>query len=325
MSETPDLAHGGSPGGRGGGRPWSTRGLPTYMVRNGWTLWHGLLAVGLMALGIAVTWEAWADIFRIASYDEESSQIFLVFPIVAWLVWVRRERLRHCLPRGQFIGVVLVLVGWVLSSYGYYNAVQSFWHGGAVLVVVGCFLAVAGRDVLRRFLPAIVVLVFLVPVPGRIRLAIAEPLQGWLAIITQMIFDVLGVEVERAGHTLEIHGVQVAIAEACNGLRMVFSLVLVSYAFAFGTPLRNYVRAIIVLASPVSAILTNVVRMIPTVWLYGSSGDTVMGMPGEQVADTFHDWAAWPMVVIAFLMLMAIIKVLQWALIPVTPYTLARD
>ncbi|MEX0742654.1 MAG: exosortase/archaeosortase family protein, partial [Phycisphaeraceae bacterium] len=301
-----------------------TRSMPSFLVRNGWTLWHPLMALLLMALGVMVTWEAWADIFRIASYDEESSQIYLVFPIFAWLVWVRRERLRHCIPRGQFIGVAIMLVGWILTSYGYYNAVQSFWHGGAVLVVAGGFLAVAGKDVLRRFLPAFVVLVFLVPVPGRLRLAIAEPLQGYLAVITQVIFDLLGVEVERAGHTLQINGTQVAIAEACNGLRMVFSLVLVSYGFAFGTPLRNYVRAIIVLASPMSAILTNVVRMIPTVWLYGWSGETVMGMPGDEVANTFHDLAAWPMVIVAFLILMAIIKVLRWALIPVTPYTLAR-
>ena len=117
----------------------------------------------------------------------------------------------------------------------------------------------------------------------------------------------------------------VAIAEACNGLRMVFALFLVSYAFAFGNPLRNYVRFIILCAAPFTALFCNVPRMIPTVWLYGFKGSTVMGVEGDKIAQGFHDLAGWIMLVVAFLLLMSIIRVLRWALIPVTPYMLAND
>ncbi len=50
---------------------------------------------------------------------------------------------------------------------------------------------------------------------------------------------------------------------------MVFGLILVSYAFAFSLPLRNRVRLLILLASPLAAILCNLVRILPTVWVYG--------------------------------------------------------
>ena len=65
----------------------------------------------------------------------------------------------------------------------------------------------------------------------------ALPLQGATVLVTQRLFELAGMQLERSGNLLTINGVNVAIAEACNGMRMVFALVIVSYAFAFGTPL----------------------------------------------------------------------------------------
>lgn len=285
--------------------------------RKGWTLWHLVVGVGMVAGGVAVTFDAWADIFRIAWRDEEASHIFLVPIVAAWLVWVRRSRLRYCRPGHTILGPVLVGLGWAVSWIGYNYAIQSFWHGGSVMVIVGCFVTVVGRDVFLRFLPAFVVLVFLVPVPGMARQQIAIPLQTATAKVAQTAFDLLGFDVGRTGNVLNINGVDVAIAEACNGMRMVFALALVSYAFAFGTLLRNYARFLILAASPLSAIACNVIRLLPTVWLYGYYP--------KPVAVGFHDISGWLMLPIAFVILLGIIKSLRWALIPVSPYPLAYD
>jgi exosortase len=263
------------------------------------------------------TWDAWVDIYHIAIKDEESSHIFLVPIVASWLVWVRRMRVIQCRPRGLYIGPILVAIGWASSAYGYIHAVQTLWHGGAVLIVVGSFLSLAGRDILFRFFPAFALLIFLVPVPGMLRQQIAIPLQTAMASFTQDIFQILGFTLERNGNLLSINGVDVAIAEACNGLRMVFALVLVSYAFAFATPLYTYARLLIIAASPLSAIVCNILRMIPTVWLYGNAPPSI--------ADQFHDIAGWVMLVVAFLLLMGIIRLLRWALIPIAPYTLAYN
>ncbi len=321
--------------------------MPRFWIRNGWSIWHGVAALVLVVLGLIVTWDAWADIFLIAVNDEESSHILLVPIIAVWLAWVRRERLRYCYPVGQEIGPLIIFGGAVISVIGYYNAIQAFWHAGSVVIVIGCLVTAAGIDVVRRFLPAFIILAFLVPVPGFIRQQIALPLQQHLAVLTQNVFVVFGEDVGRNGNMLIINGVEVAIAEACNGLRMVFALVMVSFAFAFGTPLRGYVRLLIIGASLISAMFCNVIRMIPTVWLFGANGDSgiewlvftiLRGMhtlllplglahpyENQLEAHFFHDVAGWIMLVFAFLLLMAIIRILRWALIPVTPYTLASD
>ncbi|MCX5662429.1 MAG: exosortase/archaeosortase family protein [Planctomycetota bacterium] len=290
--------------------------IPRTFSRNGWTIWHLLGALAMLALGVWITRDAWQDMYRIASRDEESTHIFLVPLVAAWLVFVRRGRLRLCLPRGAWLGPVIIVVGWLIHSVGDLHMIQSFYHGGAVLVAVGCVLSVTGSDIFLRFMPAFAVLVFLVPVPGSVRQQIAIPLQTHTAKVTQVLFELADLPVGISGNVLSINGVEVAIAEACNGLRMVFALVLVSYAFAFGTPLRSYVRVLILVASPASAVACNVVRLLPTVWLYGYY---------PSIADKFHDISGWVMLPLAFFLLLGVIRVLRWALVPVTHYTLAYE
>jgi exosortase len=270
----------------------------------------------LGALGALATLDAWKDIYRIATRDEESSHIFLVPIVMAWLIWIRRRRFRNCRPVGTGIGPILVAAGWFFYSFGDARLIQSFWHGGAVLVVLGCVLTVLGKDLLFQFFPAFAVLVFIIPVPGRVRQQFAIPLGAATAQVTQKLFEVMGVAVERSGNLLSINKVDVTIAEACNGLRMVFALTLVSYAFAFGTPLRSYVRLLVLLACPVSAILCNVIRLVPTLWMYGYF---------RPYAESFHDMSGWIMLPVSFLLLMGVIRILRWAVVPITPYHLAYD
>jgi len=268
-------------------------------------------------MGVMATWDVWCDLAQIASKDEEASHIILV-PIVAlWLFWVRRGRLRDCEPTGTWIGPIVMGLGLILYQCGDHFVIQSFWHGGAIMFVLGCLLTILGWHVLMRFLPVALVLIFLIPVPGRFRQQIAIPLENVTAIATQICCDFLGMDVKRFGNILTIRGVEVAIAEACNGLRMVFALTMVSFAFAFGSPLRGSVRILVIVASPLSAIICNVLRLIPTVWMYGYHT--------EHAAEAFHDVSGWLMLPVSFLLLMGILRLLRWALVPVTRFTLAYD
>ena len=280
-----------------------------------WTARQVVGAIAMGALGVLATFPEWADIFLHATKDMEYSHIWLVPVVAACMVWVRRLRFRHCRPTGQTVGVAIAAAGWAISAVGFYNGVQSFRHGGAVLVVLGCVLCVLGKHALFRFFPAVAVLVFLVPVPGRIRQEIAIPLQNWTAALSQAVLETCGMPVERSGNVLSVNGTDVGIVEACNGLRMVWPLILMSYAFSFGLPLRNWVRLLLLLASPLAAIFCNVVRILPTVWLYGYQS--------RGLADAFHEYSGWLMLGVSFLLLMGIIRLLRWAAIPVMRYTLA--
>jgi exosortase len=280
-----------------------------------WEPWHWACAISLAALSVAVTWNAWKDIYTIAEADPEQSHIFLV-PIVAiWMVWARRIRLRNCPPSGTFVGPIVAGLGVLMSLWGFEQNMQSIWHAGAVALLVGSLITALGKNVLFQFLPAVVVLVFLVPIPGFIRTEVSVPLQTATAYVTQVLLETFGIPLERSQNLLRINGQDVAVAEACNGMRMVFGLVLVAYAFAFSMPLRGSTRALILIFSPVAALFCNVVRLVPTVLLYGYSG--------TKWGDWFHDWSGWLMLPIAFFLLMGVLRILKWALLPVMRYNLA--
>jgi exosortase len=285
------------------------------MAARRWSVWHLVGALVMGALGVWATLPAWKDILFIAMNDEEANHLFLVPVVVAWMVSARRARLRFFTPGGTVVGPVIVALGWFASNYGFNNAVQSLWHAGAVAVVVGCVLSVIGVTALIRFFPAFLVLAFLIPVPGSIRQAIAVPLQTATAVVTEALLEIVGVPVIRSANMLTINNQQVTVAEACNGMRMVFALVLVSYAFAYSMPLRNSVRLLVLAASPLAAIVCNVIRLIPTVWLYGYAE--------RDLAKSFHDIGGWIMLPVAFFMLLGVMRLLRWALVPVAKYNLA--
>lgn len=285
------------------------------LSRYGWTGWHITAVLILSVLAVWAGWTQWADIFTMAWRDEESSHILLVPPILLWLVWIRRIRFRRCQPEFSWVGPLLILAGWGLSWVSFRNAFQAGWHGGAVLMLLGAITSVVGVRVLIHFAPAVMLMAMLIPVPGKLRLMIAAPLQTATAEVTKVVLEALGYWVERSGNLLLINDRPVAVHEACNGMRMVFALVLVSYAFAFTVPLRNSVRLVILALSPVAAILCNVFRLTPTVLFYGYAD--------EATADMFHSLAGWAMLPIAFLLLLATTRALRWALVPTYRFTLA--
>ena len=67
--------------------------------------------------------------------------------------------------------------------------------------------------------------------------------------------------------------------------RMVFAFGLVVFAFAFSTPLKLSTRVILLALSPITALVCNVVRLVPTSLIYG------YGSVGR--AEWFHDLTGW--------------------------------
>jgi exosortase len=177
------------------------------------------------------------------------------------------------------------------------------WQVGAVLMVIGAFLAGVGLDVVRRFGPAFLVLVFLVPMPRQLSMLLTVPMMTGGAVATDAILSTAGIGVERSGNLLSINGVEVTVEEACAGMRGVWALTLVAVAFAFATPLRTWVRVAVLLSAPVLALVCNIIRLVPTVWVYGNSS--------AEAADTFHDLAGWGVLFIGYALLTGIVWLLE--------------
>lgn len=282
-----------------------------------WRFKDGVALAGLIALAVIAALPAWTEIFRTAWHNPEQSHILLAVPLVLWLGWLRRQRVRKNGPAWSLWGAAVTSVGCGLFFIGPPLNIDVLWHLGAVLMVAGAVLSVVGPRFAAAFFPSFVGLVFLLPIPGTIRSKIAIPLQEASAWAGEFALDTIGIAVERAGSTLKVNGIEVQIAEACNGMRMVSALALVSFAFIFSVPMSNRIRVLILLVSPAVALLVNILRLIPTVLFFGYAD--------AGVADTFHDVSGWLGLVLAFGLLWAFLGLLRWLEVPITPYAVGGN
>jgi exosortase len=260
------------------------------------------VAAGLASAAVATTFDAWADILRLGLADEELSYLLLAPVVIGWLAWVRRDRLRAGSVRSGWVGLIVLAFGWFVYAYGFVTD-PVLWRAGAVVVLAGAVISALGADVLLRCAPALAAMVSLIPVLPNGRYRVAMPLQTATARATQAVCDVLGWNVDRSGNLLSINGVDVTVAEACNGMRMVLTLFLVCYVVAFTMRLRTWVRVLILAAAPLVAIASNVLRLVPTVWMFGHTS--------AAAAERFHDVSGWVMTVLSFLALMGLAKLLE--------------
>ncbi len=280
-----------------------------------WTRF-AVATAALTLLAIGATWAVWAEIFQRAWSNPEDSHILLAIPIAIWLGVLRRTRLRRWKPQPSLFGPIAVIVGWVLIEAGWRTATDIFQHLGALVVVLGAIVSVLGHRLPMLLKPSIIALFFLFPVPGRFRQHVAIPLQHASAYVTEHVFYLFDVGIVRNGILLELNGRQVAVAEACNGMRMVSALALITFAFVFSVPMRGSVRILLLILSPLIALVVNIIRLIPTTLAYGYAA--------PETADLVHDVGGWAVLGLALGILWLCLIVLRWLEVPIDPYPVAE-
>lgn len=285
--------------------------------RRGWRFVDHVQLIALLALGVWLHRQPLADMLTIGARDPEQSHVLLAPLVAIYLAWLRRSRFRYIAVQPSLLGLAIALGGWLLSWRGFDQGVQVLWHGGALLSLTGIVVSMTGLPPLRLFAPVFLALGFALPVPGELRHAIAYPLQELATSVTHSTLELIGISTIKSGNILVINGERVAVGEACNGMRMVFALTLVVYAFAFGTALRPGTRLTLLLLSPFIAMACNVIRLVPT--------SLILGYGSDDMAARFHDLAGWVMLPVAMVMLALVLRTFRWLEFPVTRMRLATS
>ena len=227
----------------------------------------------------------WSDLISVAWTDPEASHVLLLPPVIGYLIWVRRDRFSTLNRRGALCGSALIGMALIAHEVGLNHEVVSLWHASAILSLLGGVVLAWGFNVLIAFAPTCVVLFLLVPVPGLVRQSISMPLQLLSAYMAEAALSPLGLDIHRIGYLLTVNGTVVAIAEACNGMRMLFAVLIVIYAIAFSVPIRRRWQLAVFILTPLSALAMNLVRIMVTVLMFGCCT--------EDTARAWHDINGW--------------------------------
>jgi exosortase len=260
-------------------------------------VWRLTLVVGLFL------WAYWAYVNpfngrwpAIWRSNEAWSHGFLI-PVMAVLIAHYRlkeynpQRFEPCLW-----GLALILVGGLVRVW---SRILMMGFPGEVtflLVAAGVVLWALGWPAFKALWIAVAYFIFLIPWDQKYYENLALPLQRAAAVAAEIFLNVMGKGVLREGNVLKLDGGDMAVAEACSGLRLLvaFMALGVFMAYLYRRPLWE--RGVIILTSLPIAVFCNFIR----VTLMAISSDAIYH-EGGRVAEGHATWSTWfPRVVDGF-------------------------
>ena len=249
-------------------------------------IWAGpypafLLAVTLTAVWFFSTIKGLTDSWGQAEYSHAPLVVGVAF-LLAW----RRLARRPVQGAPSWGGVPLIVMGAVCFAIGQLSAFNSGSAYGLVLVLSGLILGFFGGKVLRVTAPAILYLLFAIPLPQFIFVSLTADMQLISSSLGVKALDLIGVPVYQEGNIIDLGSLKLQIVEACSGLRYMFPLLSFSYLAAYLFEDRWWKRGVLFVSAVPITILLNVVRIALT----GITADRW----GVEVAQGFiHEFEGW--------------------------------
>jgi len=221
-------------------------------------------------------------------------------------VWRQRAQLRALLPRGNALGLPVLLAGIAALLLGDVAAELFLMRASLIVVLAGLVLFHLGRAVFRVVLFPLAFLFFMVPLPAILFYAITFPLQSLAAQQAAWALDLLGVPVILDGNVIHLSQLTLGVTEACSGIRSLISLLGGAVAWAYLALPAGWMMVLFVASTVPITILANAGRVI-------STGLIGQWFGVEYASGFFHTFSGWAVFVFAFICLFAVHGLLRWA------------
>ena len=227
-----------------------------------WTAQLFRLTIAALALFAAASGQ-WREIFHQWWDIDTYAHILLVPPILAWLVWLRRDELAKVTPVAWFPGVAVTACGLALWSAGEAAEVNLVAQLGAVAMQVGAVMALLGPRVALILAFPLGYSLFLVPFGDEI----VPPLQEITARIAVALTHASGVPATIDELFIDTPAGRFVVAEECSGVKFLIAMVALGTLVAW-TAFRSWKRRVLFLAcAALTSIIANGVRAWGTIYI----------------------------------------------------------
>jgi exosortase len=244
---------------------------------------------------IAFLWSYWPGIVDICNIwrrsDEYSSGLLVPF-LAVYILWSRRQELAGIRIRPSVWGLFAFVVAQAVRLFGLFFMYGSAERLSVVLSIAALVLLLFGWQFFRKVSTVLLFLCLMLPWPNRVQAAVALPLQRWATSSAMFCLEMLGYEVMQEGNIIHIGQATVAVAEACNGLRMITAFFVIGGLVVLLVKRAWWEKLIILASSLPIALLCNTVRLTITAIAF-----TVLS--GEQWEKIFHDFGGYAMMPLA--------------------------
>lgn len=221
----------------------------------------------VMVIGLcAWFWVPLVKLFVLASENEHYSHVLLIPTLTFYLLFLNRKAILTSRAWSPLVGLVVMISGAVC-----YQIIQGqgWTHNqlaGAIVALVvmcwGLFLLSFGVECFRSNLFALMMLLFMVPLPAFILDVIVGFLQRNSAEAVELIFSTMGIPVLREGFTFELSNFTIVVAEECSGIRSFLSLAITSLVAGHWLLKSTWARVVLVAVVVPLAIIKNAFRIV---------------------------------------------------------------
>lgn len=187
------------------------------------------LLFAIFALVVLVLFRTAGSIVSIWQRSNTFGHGFLIPPIVAWLIWRRRNELRAVPIRPNFAWLAAIVVlgfTWFWGSLAGVLILEQFSFAFLIPATVG---AVMGTAMLRALLFPLGFLLLGVPAGD----AISGPLIEFTADFAIIALRISGVPVNREGPYLTIPNALWVVTDACSGFRYLMASLTLGTLYAY--------------------------------------------------------------------------------------------
>ncbi|MBC2724281.1 MAG: exosortase/archaeosortase family protein, partial [Desulfosporosinus sp.] len=216
--------------------------------------------------------------------------------LAVYIAWTRREEFSRCRIRPSFLwGMAALLVALGLRVFGLYFLYGSAERLSLIVCLVGIILLLFGWSFFRKSITILLFLCLMLPLPRRVEAVITIPLQSWATSSAVFCLETLGYEIIREGNIIHLGDTTVAVAEACNGLRMITAFFVIIGLVALLVKRQWWEKFILVLSALPIALLCNTIRLAITSIAFTK-------LEGEFWEKAFHDFGGYAMMPLALAM-----------------------
>jgi exosortase len=180
----------------------------------------------------------------------------------------------------------------------------QFDAASLLLSLVAVSLAIGGVPLLKRTGPAIVFLIFMVPLPYELERNVGAPLKTAATISSTFLLQTLGLPAIRDGNLILIDEVRLGVVDACSGLKMMVTFAAFSVGAVLMMQRSRFEKLMVVLGIVPIAVLTNVLRITAT-------GISFSGISDKATQDFLHDMHGWLMMPVGLALLALEVWVLK--------------
>ena len=257
-----------------------------------------LILPAAAALGVAYaflpTVEWMADKW---SGDPQYSHGFLVPLFSGYLLWraYKAGRLTVSSP-APLLGCVVLAVALALRGLAGGLMFHQFDCAALLLSLAGLTLALGGGKLLRVAGPALLFLVFMVPLPYEVERNVGGPLKEIATFCSTYLLQTFGLPAVAEGHVILIDEVRLGVVDACSGLKMLMTFAAFAAGAVLTLPRTRFEKLLIVLGVVPIAVFTNVLRITATGVAHTMTHD-------KDTMAFLHDLHGWMMMPVGLLLL----------------------